>query len=50
MGVIGDNGGSVFSTTIKDTWTKPRGVISGVGGGDVWGRGKGGMETTVLEQ
>ena len=24
-------------TTIKDTWTKPRGVESGEGGGDGWG-------------
>ena len=30
-----DNGGEGFSgTTIKDTWTKPRGVGSGEGGGD----------------
>ena len=26
-------------TTIKDTWTKPRGVESGEGGGDGWGGG-----------
>ena len=26
-------------TTIKDTWTKPRGVGSGEGGGDGWGVG-----------
>ena len=24
-------------TTIKDTWTKPRGVGPGEGGGDGWG-------------
>ena len=40
-------------TTIKDTWTKPRWVGSGVGGRDGWGGeewGGGEMETTVLEQ
>ena len=52
----GDKGGKgeVFSgTTIKDTWTKPRGAwdqgrevgVAGVGGS---GREK--MQTTVLEQ
>ena len=45
----GDNWGEGFSgTTIKDTLTKPRGVVeAGEGGGDGWGGGK--MQTTVLE-
>ena len=42
----GDNGGRVegsSGTTIKDTWTKPRGVEAREGGGDGWGgRGIGG--------
>ena len=41
--VGGDNGvkGEGFSrTTIKDTWTKPRGVKAGEGGGDGWVGGK----------
>ena len=33
---------------MKDTWTKPKGVGSRVGGGDGWGRVK--MEITILEQ
>ena len=39
-------------TYINNTWTKPKGVGSRVGGWDGWGRGRGGMkmETTVLEQ
>ena len=27
-------------TSIQDTWTKPRGVGSGVGGGNAWGGGE----------
>ena len=35
--------GEVFSgTMIKDTWTKPRGVELGEGGGDGWGGAGGG--------
>ena len=39
-------------TTIRDTWTKPKGVGSGVGVGNGWeGAGvEGEMETTVCEQ
>ena len=39
-------------TCIKDTWTKPKGIGSTVGGMDGWGRERGGMKikTTVLEQ
>ena len=29
-------------TSIKDTWTKPKGVGLRVGGGDGWGGGSGG--------
>ena len=42
----------VFRSTIKDIWTKPRGVesgdggVDGSGGGEWWRK----METTVLEQ
>ena len=36
-----DNGGAegegFLGTTIKDTWTKSKGLGSGVGGGDGWG-------------
>ena len=46
--------GEEFSgTTIKDTWTKPRGRVEvGEGGGLVWGGMGGGekMQTTVIEQ
>ena len=35
-------GGGFSGTTIKDTWTKPRGVELGEGGGDGWGGGSGG--------
>ena len=40
-------------TTIKDTWTKPRGGVgSGEGGEDGWGGGSrvAKMKTIVLEQ
>ena len=42
--------GEEFSgTTIKDTWTKPRGKVEArEGGGFGWGGGK--MQTTVIEQ
>ena len=43
--------GRVLGTSIKDTWTKPRGM--GWGGGDGWGGEEwwwGGMEAIVLEQ
>ena len=46
--------GEGFSgTTIKDTWTKPRGrVETREGGGFGWGGGSGGekMQTAVSEQ
>ena len=39
--------GKGFSgTTVKDTWTKPRGRVGLAG---VRGSGKGKMETTVIE-
>ena len=40
-------------TTIKDTWTKPRGRMEArERGGFAWGGGSGGgkMQTTVIEQ
>ena len=39
-------------TCIKDTWTKPKGVGSRVGGGGWlgWGSGGGEIEITILEQ
>ena len=37
---MGGNGEGFAGTTMKDTWTKPRGVESGEGGGDGWGRGE----------
>ena len=40
-------------TGMKDTWTKPKGVVLRVGGGDEWDGGWSGgvkMETIVLEQ
>ena len=42
-GLWGEKGEGFSGTTIKNTWTKPRGVESGEGGGDGWGgvgRGK----------
>ena len=45
--------GEGFSgTTIKDTWTKPRGRVEArEGGGFGWGGGPGEkMQTTVIEQ
>ena len=42
-------GKGVFRTTIKDTWTKPRGRVEvGEGGGFGWGGEK--IHTTVIEQ
>ena len=35
----GAEGGGFSGTTIKDTWTKPRGVEAAEGGGDGWGGG-----------
>ena len=49
----GNNGrkGEGFSgTTIKDTWTKPRGGGMGWGGAEVGGSGGRKMQTTVIEQ
>ena len=48
--------GEGFSgTTIKDTWTKPRGKVEArEGGGFGWhwrgGTGEGKMQTTIIEQ
>ena len=44
-GVVGGNnrgkqGKGHQETCIKDTWTKPKGVGSRVGGGDGWDRGE----------
>ena len=36
---MGEKGEGFTETTIKDTWTKPRGVESGEGNGDGWGGG-----------
>ena len=36
---MGNIGEGHQGTCIKDTWTKPKGVVSRVGGGDGWGRG-----------
>ena len=33
-------GEGFVGATLKDTWTKPRGVESGEVGGDDWGRGR----------
>ena len=43
----------ITGTTIKDTWTKPRGMVEArEGGGFGWGEGSGGgkMQTTVIEE
>ena len=46
----GTVGRRVFRTTIKDTWTKPRGrVEAGEGGGFGWGGGKGWGEMQTPE-
>ena len=34
---MGTKGERFSRTTIKDSWTKPRGVESGKGDGDGWG-------------
>ena len=45
----GEWGEGFSGTTIKDTWTKPRGRVEvGEGGGFGWGGEK--MQTTVIEQ
>ena len=47
------NGKCFSGTTIKDTWTKPRGRVEArEGGGFGWGLGerRGKMQTTVIEQ
>ena len=52
-GDIGElTGEDCQGTCIKDTWTKPKGVGSRVGGGVGLGMGHGRvkMETTVFEQ
>ena len=36
---MGGSGEGFSGTTIKDTWTKPRAVEAGEGGGDGWGGG-----------
>ena len=42
-------GEGITGTTIKGTWTKPRGRVEvGEGGGFGWGGEK--MQTTVIEQ
>ena len=48
----GKRGKVCQGTCIKDTWTKPKGVVLRVGGGEGWGgrRSRVKMETTVLEQ
>ena len=50
---IGQWGEGFTGTTIKDTWTKPRGRVEArEGGGFGWGGRRGGekMQTTVIEQ
>ena len=37
---MGEKGAGFSGTTIKDTWTKPRGMESGEGGRDDWGWGQ----------
>ena len=36
---MGGKGKGFSGTTIKDTWTKPRGIGLGEGGKDGWGGG-----------
>ena len=47
-----EKGEGFSGTSIKDTWTKPKGVESRVGSGEGWDGGSGGrnMETIVLKQ
>ena len=40
---MGGRGEGFSGTTIKDTWTKPRGVEAREGGGDGWGGVSGGV-------
>ena len=47
--MMGKMGEGFSGTSIKDTWTKPKGVGSRMGGGDGWGRGPWWGEN-VLEQ
>ena len=51
---MGEKGEGFSGTTIKDTWTKTRGVESREGGRDGWGGGRvvvgKGRQLTVLEQ
>ena len=49
----GNNGGrgeGFSGTSIKDTWTKPRGGVDAREGGGVGGSGGGLMQITVIEQ
>ena len=43
MGIMGGRRDGFSGITIKDTWTKPRRGRRGVGGGDGWGGGSGGL-------
>ena len=46
---MGEGKGEGFlGTSMKDTWTKPRGLESGVGGGDGSGQGEWGGEWRKL--
>ena len=36
---MGEKGGGLSGTTIRDTWTKPKGGGSGEGSRDGWGGG-----------
>ena len=49
---MGGKGKGFSGTTIKDTWTKPRGVEAGKGGGFGWGGGRsgGGKCRQLIEQ
>ena len=46
------SGEGLSATCIKDTWTKPKGICSRVGGRDSRAGQRGGrkMQTTILEQ